>query len=385
MPTIYELAIRPALTSVGLGPIQADGTAAPSEFAGGIVVNFGGGFTNPPTIVTVLVPDYTQIVVKGSVYAGPGTHTGSDWEVTTEADTTFSSPVLSSYDDASNLLSITFNTDDLTHDAVYLARTRQTDSTVGDSEWSAAYSFVNSPFQANEPTGMTTITDRLFQATLEGGWWGNGNWSSGNIFTDATAPSGDSSVGRVLFPEGAQDNTFQPAATGYSFPTRYAEIDISMWHKISSNWEWHPTGNNKTIRVRDNSGDCDGGSIPFELDVTNPSGETYIYQGFTGNGECGVSQRYLTNNVTEQRVTRGDWALVELIFRHQSTPATSDGEYHQWVDGVKTSAFTDVEWLNTGDNLWSSIKWDPIWGGNVGATVDADMYQYIDQLYVSGK
>ena len=62
----------------------------------------------------------------------------------------------------------------------------------------------------------------------------------------------------------------------------------------------------------------------------------------------------------------------------------SDGEFHLWVDGVKTIAYTDI-WFSEDENPdWESTDFQPLWGGQ-GDILTHDNFFWVDHVRVSGR
>lgn len=93
---------------------------------------------------TAGTPTETGVTLTSSAFSdansGDGdTHAASQWQVTTAADTSYASPVISTGDDATNLTS--YAASGLTGSTDYIARVRHKDSTGLYSDWSADESF----------------------------------------------------------------------------------------------------------------------------------------------------------------------------------------------------------------------------------------------------
>ena len=236
-------------------------------------------------------------------------------------------------------------------------------------------------FGENEPAGFTTLTDRPFLAADEG-WWSALGWGSGNIVTDGSAPSGDGSVGRVTltsaFPGGES-----PATTGFTFSVQPTDVYIAIWHKLSANWVGHSSGVNKVLFLIDPSGTGGNGGTPFILNalMSQGSGSTYQYQGRNSHGVVGPTNY---PHIATVNVTKGQWALVEVLIRAQNSAGAADGELHIWVNGTKVTQVTNATWTaSNGNRTWEHTKWEAVWGGT-GETPGVTMFQYIDRMYVSG-
>jgi hypothetical protein len=68
-----------------------------------------------------------------------------------------------------------------------------------------------------------------------------------------------------------------------------------------------------------------------------------------------------------------------------NTPGVADGSLTMFLDGAKISEYTGIMFTATGGNsVWQQLNWNPTWGG-LGGTVTADMYLWMDHIYLSGK
>ena len=167
-----------------------------------------------------------------------------------------------------------------------------------------------------------------------------------------------------------------PARTGFG---RFSsgQVYVSMWFKISANWQPHPVGVNKILYITDSS--SGGGGDPMYLNLRDTGRNRYSFrihvQGPTG-------ARNLDANLTDVQVSPGQWYHVELLLRMNSRPRAADGQAHLWVNGRKTTQHNNVRW-SLGDLTFDSVRWEPIWGGT-GGTVRTTMHQFVDHLYVSG-
>jgi len=237
-------------------------------------------------------------------------------------------------------------------------------------------------FGSNEPAGFTAYTTRDFNVRDPADWWIGGSGRAGQapdkfqIVQDATSPGSPPNVGRITYEPGFGGG-WPPARTGFG---RFSasELYVSMWFKVSANWQRHPVGVNKILYITDGSNG--GGGDPMYLNLQTSGSADWIFrvhlQGPTG-------ARNLSENLGHVRVIPGRWHKIEVILRMNSNPTASDGESHVWVDGVKTAAYTNVRW-SRGDLTFDSVRWEPIWGG-VGGVVSQTMYQYADRIYVSGR
>ena len=109
----------------------------------GIFTGGGGGGGNPPATPTVTAGSITTtgVTLTGSAFSDPDsdTHAASQWQVATSADTGYSSPVISTGDDATHLTS--YAATGLAPGTAYRARVRYKDSTGSYSAYSSDATF----------------------------------------------------------------------------------------------------------------------------------------------------------------------------------------------------------------------------------------------------
>src|SRR5689334_794471 len=98
-------------------------------------------------------------------------------------------------------------------------------------------------WRANEPTGMTTVTDRPYDAQNELGW--ADTWSSDAFITsDAGAPQSPSNIFRCFYGATRNDSS-APAAWDPPGLSQKRTVYSAHWFKFSSNWQGHNSGTNK--------------------------------------------------------------------------------------------------------------------------------------------
>ena len=240
-----------------------------------------------------------------------------------------------------------------------------------------------------EPTGMTPITERPFNAAVEDNWllpsWAQPYFT---VVSDATAPKSPANVARVRYPAGWTGGD-SPALEERDLAGSATTLYVSMWMKLSSNWVGHPTGTNKVIHLWINGinrvfafADGSGSNI-----LTPRIGLQQIaapYDNGFGQVATGVDLRPNVAGQTGVQVIRGRWHRWEIVLVG-NTPGTSNGSVSWWLDGVLVGRYTGIQYVGAGgSNTWDIIKFDPTWGG-LGGTIPAEQYLYMDHLYISGK
>jgi hypothetical protein len=229
------------------------------------------------------------------------------------------------------------------------------------------------PGSSNEPSGMTVMVDRAFNALNESGWYDE---STPNITIqqDASAPKSPSSIIQMRFPAGFGGGA-SPGVLEKGLGSKYTTIYISYWMKLSSNWYGHPSSNvNKQFHMWIN-----GGNHVFTLAEGSGTGtlKAEIWLQGTAAGE-----RNLYPNLSSGVISRGDWHRWEIVLTC-NTGGAANGIVEWWLDGVKVGSYTDVR-LEPSLSAWQLIQWSPTWGGT-GSSVPADQFESVDHLYISGK
>jgi uncharacterized protein YjdB len=226
------------------------------------------------------------------------------------------------------------------------------------------------PGSSNEPSGMTPINERSFDALNEDPSWYMAGFS---IAQDATAPKSPSNVLRATYQAGFAGGS-SPGVGEKSFSDQRV-LYISYWAKLSSNFWGHVTGVNKQIYVWANGNPI----FYFEgLGVgTQALTPQAVIQGTPRDQVLGP------NLVPGAVIPRGQWYHIEIVLTGNSAGAV-DGAVDWWVDGVHVgSVNSGIQWT-TAATTWNIFSLRAIWGG-IGDVVPATMYLDTDHLYLSGK
>lgn len=228
-------------------------------------------------------------------------------------------------------------------------------------------------WRANEPGGYVTITDNDHSVIPGGGWWGPFGATEISVVADGI-PGGDNASARITFPAGFDGQS--PGVIGHTF-TGVPNLYICIGHKLSANWEGHNSSINKVLFATQSAG-----GEPFLLNASTIGfGSTYFYHGERVGSDPGSI--LITNNLTTVSITKGSWAVVEMIIRG-GTPGSANGEFHLWVNGTKQAQYTSFQWEDaSATGLFDDVKYEPVWGG-VDQNVTNTMFMYLDRTYVSG-
>jgi len=198
---------------------------------------------------------------------------------------------------------------------------------------------------SNEPSGMTVITDRPFDALGEMGWDDNG--SGGAIIQDPTAPRSPSSILRTTLPKGftAGGGTF----SGDLFFPGKRTLYISYWARLSSNWQGQSADVNKQFYAYTNGTtpniyfDAHGaGSNPL---VPQLAGQDIIAGGIggdplnpdwnpnllAGRGTTSRSYSWETLRVPATGASTGIWMGFTLAVTRESSSSQARPSGHSFI------------------------------------------------------
>ncbi|MEP6495569.1 MAG: Ig-like domain-containing protein [bacterium] len=242
----------------------------------------------------------------------------------------------------------------------------------------------------NEPSGFTTISDqpwdvapRYSTKTTALGWTDIGEASSDgklSIVADPTSPfpSANHNVISGLFRQGDPGgagpfNTTRPFAAS----EQYKNLYICLYLKHSAGFD-NTNGNSGT---------------KFLWPAGDETRLAATYNGFDSANmdfsffQQGAVDRILAGNLNAAQARmdnrNGSWVRYEMLLTASSSDNTPDGQLHVWIDGVKTHQYTDVKWQMNAARKWSSLTWNPTYGGGLHP-VPHDQFQYIDNIRVSG-
>jgi uncharacterized protein YjdB len=250
-------------------------------------------------------------------------------------------------------------------------------------------------WRANEPTGLTQLTSRPFNALNEDGWLisaSSGSVSNFSIVSDSTAPRSPNNVGAIKFPAGfpaggepvvVYKATLQPTRVRY----------WCFWFKLSDPWQSQSAAGSKIMHLFVN-----GVNRVFlharGFGSTDPVYPWIGLQQLASNydaasqGGQGVGGSvWLTPNQPGQlgvQIVRGQWVLMEGLV-DAGTAGGANGSVKWWINGALVGSYTGIPFVAAGGSAtWEDWNWGPTWGG-LGGTVAQTQYQYIDEIYISGR
>ena len=233
-----------------------------------------------------------------------------------------------------------------------------------------------SSLRANEPAGMTTITERAFNSKTEDPQWDNYNAGPLTIEQDPTAPYSPSSVIRSTLPAGFQAG-YSHGSTGIQFSS-FHTLYISYYAKYSTNWQGQQADINKQAYAWVNE---NGGSGKFVMEASGVGSGTMRPRPILQSMIVGDGLKP-PNLIPSTEIVRGQWFHIEIVIRGNS-PGAADGSFDLWQDGQHCTSYSGLQWTN-GSTQWFVFELQPIWGGTSG-TVTNTMWIQWDHVYVSGK
>ncbi len=243
---------------------------------------------------------------------------------------------------------------------------------------------------SNEPAGYARIQDQPWNVAPKSatglrsmGWFNDDALDDFKltIQSDPTAPFSSSSVIRGEFNAGDAGGS-APFSVRRSFVSGelYPKLYLCMYVKHDANFD--NTNGNAGSKFFWPAGDAPGS---FGSDTyTSHDGVNMDFALFQQNRV----DRQLGQNVgpagQARMVTRrGQWVRYEMLFVMNTANGAANGQFHAWIDGVKTHQYTDVDFNISAARAWQSLRWEPTYGGGTNP-VPHDQYQYIDHLRISG-
>ena len=235
----------------------------------------------------------------------------------------------------------------------------------------------------NQPPGLTVIRDTSFSAIPQDGWAYNyPTYNPGaGIVTDLTAPYSPPTVSMQRFPTGlvgGNGGGFGGVWTDLGGP--HEVTYYGFYFKTDPDYEQHPvltklawfqvpTNNILVVMTGQSNFNITLGWQWADADANNS------HLGFVGSGFIYGTQSF----------QRGQWILVEVLYKPSTTKTSQDGVFKSWVNGVYNGGTTA---LNTPDGYASGrLKtWYAsnltVWGGT-GSTKTRDSNLYWDHWRIA--
>ncbi|HKG93150.1 MAG TPA: Ig-like domain-containing protein [Gemmatimonadaceae bacterium] len=227
---------------------------------------------------------------------------------------------------------------------------------------------------ANEPAGLTLLTDNRWDALGTGGWQHADRDSRSQITADATAPASPSNVLEMLYPQGYTGGG-EPAIEEYDLGSGQQEVFFGAWVKFSPNWQGHTSGINKIANVMTNAGFGRTWIVLRAVGEQDTNGNLRDGPFFVDVAYCGQYGGYPGANRSLTPFTTGVWHKIEWQVR-----TGTGGLVRWWVDGVLTGEYTNLNCM--GSRLdWVEIA--PTFGGT-GDTKQQNDYIRYDHVRISG-
>ena len=223
---------------------------------------------------------------------------------------------------------------------------------------------------ANEPAGMTRITDWSFPTLTGSGWTYQPEAAFAHIVQDATTPT-DSSVAEFVFPAGFVGGGAPGRVAAPRFTTGARELYWAFTFKANASWQGHSSTINKI-------------GFGWQNDATL-FGLTWYWSGGTASPSIslfdqGSNLTYFRSNTAEAvPVQAGAWHEVEVYYRPSSATGRADAIVKVWVNGVLMNNHINV--VTTAGTL-NDVYFEPTWGG-VGDTKAATDYFRFGQARIS--
>ncbi|MDQ3702384.1 MAG: hypothetical protein M3442_15905 [Chloroflexota bacterium] len=204
-----------------------------------------------------------------------------------------------------------------------------------------------------------------------------GRYGNFTIVADPSAPRSASTVGQMFYPGGFTGGK-APGLAQVAFPHPGGrQVYISMWVKLSPNFQGQQSNTNKMLHMWVNGGN--------RLFISAEGRDTNrLIPQVRLQGVPDPRARITPNVATGAQIVRGVWQQWELLLT-VNTPGQRDGEAQWWLDGRLITDVRDLEIVRVGESpTWDQFQWSPTWGGG-GDTVDQDMFLWFDHVYISGR
>lgn len=245
----------------------------------------------------------------------------------------------------------------------------------------------------NQPQDYTQFVDTDWSVLEPSGWTRNPT-SKNDIVTLGDEPYSAKSLRfRYIPPWDNPTGTYWPGTFTCALPNNTKEVYTGVITKKSSNWKDHITTTNPKMWFH--VGNSGGGGDPFLIvwrKTSNQPRGTFQHGAQTGypippgDGEPVDGTFY--HNITSKSIPNDQWCHIECITIMNTDGENYDGEYHQWIDGVKVTEYkppgSGIFWNNVTPAKWLNVKWEPLWGG-LGGVIDYEFWLYVNHTRVAYK
>ncbi len=252
----------------------------------------------------------------------------------------------------------------------------------------------------NEPAGYIAFAEHNFSSLptspkslggLLGAWYNDPTYAPANLVVvtpDLTAPESPPNVLQTRYPTGLIGGRAPVYMYGWdaagSTNGQKSKFYFSLWIKLQGpDFEAAPA-----ITKLGFIGYADAPSVGINqgfFALQNLSNQPTIASSFiTQFLEQAPVGRTLGPNVnTSKLMTSGAWHQWEAVYE-MNTVGVADGKFKMWIDGIKITDVSNVEWRVAGrTNQFFQWTWNPTWGG-IGGTKSRNDFVMIDHVYMSG-
>jgi hypothetical protein len=200
--------------------------------------------------------------------------------------------------------------------------------------------------------------------------------NSSSIVADNSGPQSPGSILDIHYSVGLAGG-FAPGQAWDLLPTPVNTLYYAVWMKFSANWVGHPSLVNKTLFISLNDQ-----NLLFIAGYGAGSDPLLCSIGLQSIQNLGVSSFWHPNLVPNAHFTRGQWDLLELVVK-SNTSGNADGSVDVYLNGVHITSRPGIQWTSGGSNI-NQASISPVWGGE-GAVLGTAMDLQFDHAYLSGK
>ncbi|MEP6571808.1 MAG: hypothetical protein ABJD11_03900 [Gemmatimonadota bacterium] len=229
---------------------------------------------------------------------------------------------------------------------------------------------------SNEPSGMSLLSARAFNARVEDGWLDRGGLAF-SVKPDATAPS-SANIGSAFYHVGYVAGT-APINTWHTVPGNMTTIYLAFSVRLSPNWVGHSSGVGKIFHL------WIGGFNRVVLSATGVGSAPLRARISLQRANIPGGSLNLDPYPAAPDLTRGVWHRWEVI-AVANTGGQANGSIQWWVDGVPAGSVTGLNIVPANClNRWTQVNWNPTWGGQLGTTLPASQTMDMDDVRLSAK
>jgi hypothetical protein len=252
----------------------------------------------------------------------------------------------------------------------------------------------------NEPAGYAAFAEHNFSSLpsspkslggLMGAWYNDPTYAPANLVVvtpDLTAPASPPNVLQTRYPTGLVGGRAPVYMYGWdaagNINGQKSKLYFSLWIKLQGpDFEAAPA-----ITKLGFIGYADAPSVGINqgfFALQNLSSQPAVASSFITQflEQAPVSRTLGPNVNTSKLMTSGVWHQWEAVYE-MNTVGVADGTFKMWIDGIKITDLSNVEWRVAGrTNQFFQWTWNPTWGG-IGGTKSRNDFVMIDHVYMSG-